>query len=185
MGMLRIATLRPPLTKYQQDSANARLSACALPYISAILAIVIALIITGQVLGYSLARWRPKWTKPFVVERAEEYHESTPEGGKQRVGWVLCLLATSLIGFAAEIVQLAHNRSDIAAMLRLFSWVCMDILLRMWTDKPGSRCSSGCGQSPKIIANFIACIFCCDVDSGTLAGYCPFCASGPDSGSLC
>jgi hypothetical protein len=100
------------------------------PYLSAIPGIIVLLTVISHVLGFYFSRWRPEWTKPFISERPPECFELSPEGGKQRVGWVLALFTLSLIGLTAELVQLVPPRMDAVAMMLPFSWVSVFLICR-------------------------------------------------------
>lgn len=94
-----------------------------MPYFSSIPAIVILGIIISHVSSSPFAKWRPEWTKPFVLEKPPECLEDSPERGKQRVGWVLTLFTLSFVGFAAGFVQLVPPIHDMVAVISPASWV--------------------------------------------------------------
>jgi hypothetical protein len=108
---------------WYQDSANARLSPCARPYLSAIPAIVVIVVALNYLLGHYRPQWYPKWTKAFVSEQKAEYTELPPEAPKHPSGWAISLLIFSVIGFSSEIIQLLPPGLDLSAVILLVSWV--------------------------------------------------------------
>ncbi|KKA23808.1 Multidrug resistance-associated protein/mitoxantrone resistance protein [Rasamsonia emersonii CBS 393.64] len=106
------------------DSANARLSPCAIPYVSAIPAVIVLIIAINYLHGHVFPRWGPQWTKPFVSEHPPECSELPPEPAKQpKSGWAISLFVLSVVGCAAEIVQLLPPGLDFTAVTLLVSWV--------------------------------------------------------------
>ncbi|KAL4870295.1 hypothetical protein BDV12DRAFT_166091 [Aspergillus spectabilis] len=104
------------------DSPNARLSPCAIGYST----LVPAVVISCAWLNYLLRRIpyikRPKWIRPFVQE--------LPPGPdlplrqtKYRLGWVMALLAVSMIGSAAELIKVVLNGPGPSNIVLLASWV--------------------------------------------------------------
>ncbi|KAL1967002.1 hypothetical protein VTN77DRAFT_3526 [Rasamsonia byssochlamydoides] len=111
------------------DSAKARLSPCAMPYFSAIPAIIVLIVAINYLLGHFFPRWRPKWTRPFVSEQFPERSELPPEGAKQPSGWAISLFTLSVVGFTAEIVQLLPPGRDLIAAILLVSWGAAALLI--------------------------------------------------------
>jgi hypothetical protein len=91
-------------------------------YFSTIPIIVIVL----YLLGHFLHRWRPKWTKPFISERSQEWSEPSDfpvERIKQRVGWVISLFLITIVGLVAEVVKGITNGFEVPTIALLVSWV--------------------------------------------------------------
>lgn len=105
-----------------QDSHNAWLSPCALPYLACIPAIIILLIALSHVLGYFCQRWRPKWTVPFVSEQ-HDTQELPLDQPKQSLRWTISLFIFSATGLLAETVQFIPPRIDASAFVLVLSWV--------------------------------------------------------------
>ncbi|KAL2817293.1 hypothetical protein BDW59DRAFT_152765, partial [Aspergillus cavernicola] len=103
------------------DSANARLSPCAIGYFT----LVPVAVISGAWLNYVLRRLpfvrRPKWTRPFVQESLP-CPELRLERTKLRLGWVIALLAISILGFTAELIKIILNGPSLANYALLASW---------------------------------------------------------------
>lgn len=92
--------------------------------------ITVALI---QVLGRLLHKWRPKWTEPFIPEPSP-LPELASRPGTQRVGWVISLLAVSIVGFAAELIKIIPNGSHSSNYILLGSWVSGNLACRLITS---------------------------------------------------
>ncbi|KAK1144470.1 hypothetical protein N8T08_005343 [Aspergillus melleus] len=110
------------------DSDSARLSPCAMRYVSVVPGIAIITIAAFQILGSLLHKWRPKWTKPFIPEPSP-LPELASRTGPQRLGWVISLLAVSIVGFAAELIKFIPNGSDSANYILLASWALTAALI--------------------------------------------------------
>lgn len=93
------------------DSAEAAFSPCALPYVASVPALVIVVVGIKYLLSSpQLYRWRPKWTRSFVVEEDETYE--IPSGLRlQPTRKALALFLLALLGLAAEAVQLVKDTS--------------------------------------------------------------------------
>ncbi|KKK17121.1 ABC transporter [Aspergillus rambellii] len=117
------------------DSANARVSQCAIAYFSLVPAIIILI----AVLTYALRRLpcvqRPKWARPFIQE-LPPYCELRLPAPKQRLGWVLALLAVSSIGFASGLIKLILNGRSPTNWILLAGWAIAFALVV--TERPRS-----------------------------------------------
>ncbi|KAI9925528.1 hypothetical protein MW887_005909 [Aspergillus wentii] len=111
------------------DSANAQLLPCAMPYIAIIPAAVILVVGIVYVLGPLFHRWRPEWTKQFISEEPSAYPELPPEKTKQRLGWIITLFALSIIGIAAEAVQLISPGLNPTSIILLSSWAATALVI--------------------------------------------------------
>ncbi|KAI3009281.1 hypothetical protein CBS147346_2172 [Aspergillus niger] len=87
------------------DSRGARLSPCAMGYMSIIPAIVISIAVLGYILHKISIVKRPQWTIPFIPEQPMS-SDLPIDGSKQRMGWVITLFAISLVGLSTEIIKL-------------------------------------------------------------------------------
>ncbi|KAL4800242.1 hypothetical protein BDV19DRAFT_173145 [Aspergillus venezuelensis] len=109
------------------DSPNARLSPCAIAY----LALVPAVIVSVAWLNYVLRRLpfiqRPKWFRPFVQE-VPPCPDLPLEDTKHRLGWIISLLAVTVIGLAAEITKTVLNGPGLANCALLASWAAAVLL---------------------------------------------------------
>ncbi|KAL4943438.1 hypothetical protein BDV06DRAFT_211084 [Aspergillus oleicola] len=109
------------------DSPNARLSPCAIAYLT----LVPAAIVSCAWLNYVLRRLpfiqRPKWIRPFVQE-SPPCPDLPLEYTKHRLGWVISLLAVTVIGLAAEIVKTVLNGPSLANCALLASWAAAVLL---------------------------------------------------------
>ncbi|KAI9037599.1 putative ABC bile acid transporter [Aspergillus affinis] len=110
------------------DSDSARLSPCAMRYVSVVPGIAIITIAVLQILGRLLHKWRPKWTRPFIPEPSP-LPELASRTGPQRLGWVISLLAVSIVGFVAELIKVIPNGSDSANYILLVSWALTAALI--------------------------------------------------------
>ncbi|KAE8349423.1 hypothetical protein BDV28DRAFT_61315 [Aspergillus coremiiformis] len=104
------------------DSANARLSSCAMRYFSIIPGIIVLIIGLGRALSCSSLTRRPKWMRPFILEEPP-CPELPSERPRQRTGWAMTLLAISTIGFAAELMKVVPHRSILSNIMPLVPWV--------------------------------------------------------------
>ncbi|KAL2868153.1 putative ABC bile acid transporter [Aspergillus lucknowensis] len=115
------------------DSANARLSLCAIGYFALIPAAVISCAWLSYVLRKLPFVQRPKWTRPFVQELPPS-PELPLDRTKHRRGWVVALLAISILGSAAELIKLVLNGPSVADCSLLISWVGTVVLVA--TEQP-------------------------------------------------
>ncbi|KAL4806202.1 integral peroxisomal membrane peroxin-domain-containing protein [Aspergillus unguis] len=104
------------------DSPNARLSRCAIAYFTLIPAIVVAFAWLSFVIRQISFIQRPKWTRPFVKE-LPPVPDLPVEHTKHRLGWVIALLAVSVIGSGAELIKVVLNGPNLADCVLLASWV--------------------------------------------------------------
>ncbi|KAL4778422.1 hypothetical protein BJX76DRAFT_352633 [Aspergillus varians] len=125
------------------DSPNARLSPCAVAYST----LVPAIIISCAWLSYVLRRLPfvrpPKWARPFVQEMPP-CPDLPLEHGKHRLGWVIALLAVSVVGAAAQLTKLVLNGTGLANWTLLASWAGSVILTAI--ERPRT--------SPKLLIGF-------------------------------
>jgi hypothetical protein len=112
-----------PLTVRTQDSVNARLSDCAIPYLSIIPAIIILVIAIEAFIGRFLWRWRPKWTKPFVTEKIDNTSDLPSSIYHRSWKWTTTLFILSIVAIASEAAQLVVAGPDVTATMLVFSWV--------------------------------------------------------------
>ena len=111
-----------------QDSENARLAPCALPYLAIAPASIILLILLRHTLSPLYRRWSPEWTESFISEQHEQ--DIPSEGVKQDLQWTVILLVFSVIGFAVETVLLFLQSFELPSLVLAASWV--SCLRRTW-----------------------------------------------------
>lgn len=99
-----------------------------MPYIASIPTLVIVLIAIKYLLGSQiLYRWRPKWTRPFVLEENSTVDELPLTRGRPSLkSWALFVLA--VIGIGAEIVRLVKSPFFGYVML-LVAWVGLFLVI--------------------------------------------------------
>lgn len=80
----------------------------------------------GYLLGPYLVRWRPEWTKSFVVEFPSNVPE-LPRTKRARFSvWVIILVTLSVIASAALVVELIPRPASLSVVLLLAGWVRVD-----------------------------------------------------------
>ncbi|KOC15651.1 ABC transporter [Aspergillus flavus AF70] len=110
------------------DSANARLSACAMRYVSVIPGIIVlALALSRALTRFSLVQC-PIWMRPFVAEKPP-CAELPSERPRQRTGWVIALLVFSTVGFAAELTKIVPYVPTLSNIVPLVSWTVAIVLI--------------------------------------------------------
>jgi hypothetical protein len=174
MGMLRRDYNVLDANESWQDSEDAKFSDCALPYISAIplaISILVALLgLSGRLLG----RWRPEWTRAFIIEYPEDDHETAKTGHWSLLRWVVILITFTILGLAASIVQLVFDPRDLSTIFLLVSWLLTALIISIARPRtsPGYLCvfyltafsveflnvlSAGIPSGGKDITHYIAC----------------------------
>ncbi|KAL3476869.1 integral peroxisomal membrane peroxin-domain-containing protein [Aspergillus californicus] len=103
------------------DSTNARLSPCAIGYFTLVPAAFISCACLSYVLHHQPFVRSPKWTRPFIQE-LPPCPELPLERTKQRLGWVIALLAITILGTAAQLTKLVLDRPNLANCVLLASW---------------------------------------------------------------
>ncbi|KNG86129.1 ABC transporter [Aspergillus nomiae NRRL 13137] len=117
------------------DSANARLSACAMRYVSLIPGIIVLVIGLSHALNRSSLVRCPKWMRPFVAEQPP-CPELPSERPRQRTGWVIALLAFSTVGFAAEVTKIVPYAPTPTNIILLVPWAVAIVLIAI--ERPRS-----------------------------------------------
>ncbi|KAJ0427044.1 hypothetical protein BJY00DRAFT_271569 [Aspergillus carlsbadensis] len=115
------------------DSANARLSSCAVGYFTLLPAAVISCAWLSYVLRQLPFVQRPKWARPFVQELPPS-PEIPLDQTKHRLGWVIALLAISILGSAAELSKVVLDGPSLADSVLLASWISTVLLAA--TERP-------------------------------------------------
>lgn len=105
-----------------KDTRTARFAQCFLPVITAIPAILAALVL----LTYSawlFKAYRPKWTKPFIIEGKENPDDLGPEPTRPPLSPTYGLLLVSSIGLASQILTIFFPFRDLAEVYPSIAWV--------------------------------------------------------------
>ncbi|KAJ9299237.1 hypothetical protein DTO271G3_2859 [Paecilomyces variotii] len=118
------------------DSANARLSPCAMPYLSAVPASIILIAAIHHIGGRYFSIWRPKWTYPFIVEKIEDDHGLQAQNGPRDLGWTISLFILSVAGFLVELIQLVPPGFESSSAVILASWGIAAVLVAI--ERPSS-----------------------------------------------
>lgn len=98
-------------------------------YFSILPGIIIAVLVLGRFTGPLLQAHRPKWTRPFVTEQTM-CPDVPSDDPKQRIGWVISLLAITAVGVMAELIKIIHTDPNMANGALLASWVWTPALVR-------------------------------------------------------
>jgi hypothetical protein len=85
--------------------------------------VVVVVLALGYLLGPLFARWRPRWTKPFVAEFPSDVPELPKERRIEFSKGAIALTLLSVIGSAALIAELIPRPSSIPVILLLAGWV--------------------------------------------------------------
>ncbi|KAE8379852.1 ABC transporter [Aspergillus bertholletiae] len=117
------------------DSGNARLSACAVQYVSVIPGLIVFIIGLSRALTRASLIRCPKWMQPFVAEQPP-YPELPSERSRQRTGWAITLLAFSTVGFAAELTKVVPYAPTPSNIILLVSWAVAIVLIAI--ERPRS-----------------------------------------------
>lgn len=138
-----------------------------MPYVAAIPAVIVLIIALNYLRGHVLPRWGPQWTKPFVVEHPPECSELPPEPAKRpKSGWAIALFLLSVVGFAAEIVQLLPPGLDVTAVILPVSWVgVLDPIQQPSLTRPGSCCACDRCQASEVMSYVNASVLSCSICS--------------------
>jgi hypothetical protein len=94
-----------------------------MPYLSAVPATIILIVLVHYIVGRYFNRLRPKWANPFIVELIEETHELPSEDVQGDLGWTITLFILSVAGFIAELIQLVPPIFELSSIILLASWV--------------------------------------------------------------
>lgn len=130
------------------NSEEGRFTSCFLPFIAALPAFVAVCILLWQALAM-LLRWRPRWTKPFIVEYTEEDTELVGKSKRDMVWPTAGLLTVSLLGSMAQAGSASNASTGAEAVLPAASWVC-ETLIALWISRLIyiDRRSAPCGNPP-------------------------------------
>ncbi|KAF2002299.1 P-loop containing nucleoside triphosphate hydrolase protein [Amniculicola lignicola CBS 123094] len=122
-----------PKCDYIWDSKTAQFSPCFLPVVSAIPALVTALVL----LTYSLRLfnvYRPQWTKPFITEPKQMPDELDPQTVAQPAA-PFGLLIVSLVGLTLQISTVFFPSRDLMAVYPLAAWAMTVTILLVQRPK--------------------------------------------------
>ncbi|ORY09507.1 hypothetical protein BCR34DRAFT_602769 [Clohesyomyces aquaticus] len=100
---------------------TARFSPCFLPVISALPAALggfVLLTYTTRLLD----KYRPRWTKPFIVETKDHPDDLAPVASKRTMAATYALLSVSLVGLALQTVTVFLPTRNIAAINPSIAW---------------------------------------------------------------
>ncbi|QDS76977.1 hypothetical protein FKW77_005636 [Venturia effusa] len=94
----------------------------------------------GYSLGPFLARWRPEWTRSFVVEYPSELSDLPRADRRGFSGWTLTLFALSIAATTALMLEFLPDPSSLSALLLLTGWVLVSAVnvSRRSTSSPAS-----------------------------------------------
>ncbi|KAF2430015.1 ABC transporter [Tothia fuscella] len=113
------------------DSASARFSPCVLPYLSIIPGVIVVILALLRVFRPQIERWRPDWTKPFVVEYPKD--GDFRESSKARTSkWTMALLLFSSIAIIVLALRLVYNPRELSTIILVAAWsistlvICVD-----------------------------------------------------------
>ncbi|PWY91365.1 hypothetical protein BO94DRAFT_564732 [Aspergillus sclerotioniger CBS 115572] len=139
---VRILHYRPPMPVEQGygadfscdwiwDSNKARLSPCGMGYLSVIPATVILIAVLSYVSHRIFREKYPQWMRPFILEQPMVTDLPT-DGAKQRMGWVVTLLAISLAGFTTELIRVVFNGwpSNLSLLIAWAAATCLVAIAR-------------------------------------------------------
>ena len=105
-----------------KDTRTAQFAPCFLPVITAVPAILAALVL----LIYSawlFKAYRPKWTKPFIVEDKESPDDLGPESTRPSLFLTYGLLLVSSVGLALQILTIFFPFRDLTEVYPSAAWV--------------------------------------------------------------
>lgn len=116
-----------------QDQVNARFKPCALPFISAIPAVIAICVVLVFMLRLLLrGSLTPKWIRPFVEEPKAELFRL--EFARKRVirPLTFALFACSITGFGLQLSTVFYPRFNIAMAYPTVSWATGSILIAVY-----------------------------------------------------
>jgi hypothetical protein len=105
-------------------------------------------------------RWRPEWTRPFIIEYAEEAPEVSKETLQRPIQWIVALFSLTILGLAASIAQLVLAYRDISSVFLLTSWMLTALIIGL--SRPRT--------SPAYLLAFYLSAFCVELLNVLSAG---------------
>lgn len=106
------------------DPLDGRFKPCFLPVLAALPAIVSICILFIQALG-SLIRWRPQWTKQFIVEEVVVIADVGVKSKKAFWGPTVGLVGLALLGLITQVLEsvLIDTSASVVDILPSIPWV--------------------------------------------------------------
>lgn len=112
------------LTRYVQESENARFGPCAVPFIRSLPLILVIVISISWIIGPAYRSVWPSWTQPFVPEYPPEDDTSDhAKASNRRSIWALSLALISVCACVLETALLGSSTVKDHDITNLVAWV--------------------------------------------------------------